>query len=224
MIKSAMPDKRFEPAAPGQLKLLRESISGHCHRVELFLHVLGLDYEKIEIHVSAGETRTDEFRKLNALMQVPVLWHGARLICDSNAILYYLAHEFEAWMWWPRDIELASQVQRWLSVAAGELLVGPVVARRITVFNRDFDQRKAIEASDRFLRFLDDHLAGRQYLVGRSPTVADIAIYTYTAHAPEGAISLAPYANVRRWLSTIEAWPSFIPMEKRGIPPPLNCG
>jgi glutathione S-transferase len=153
---------------------------------------------------------------------VPVLLHGSNVICDSNAILCYLAYQFEAWNWWPQEPDLVWQIQRWMSVAAGELLAGPVIARRITVYKRDFDQRRAIAASNRFLAFLDGHLCDKTYLVNNAPTVADIAIYTYTAHAPEGAISLKPFNHVRNWLRRIESWPRFIGMQPSRIPEPLN--
>jgi len=52
----------------------------------------------------------------------------------------------------------------------------------------------------KFFKQLDAHLDGRCWLVGDGPTIADIAIYSYTAHAPEGGISLAPYPNIRRLL------------------------
>lgn len=209
-------------ARPGELKLLRERISGHCHRVELFLRVLGLRHETVDIDLHEGEAKTAAFRQLNPLMQVPVLIHGPRIICDSNAILSYLTVEFEAWNWWPQDALLHSGVQRWLSVAAGELLNGPVTARRITVYNRDFDQTRAIAASTRFLTFLEAHLLENLYLVNDVPTVADIALYAYTAHAPEGGISLQSYPAVRKWLGRIESWPAFVPMPKSAIPSPLN--
>jgi glutathione S-transferase len=209
-------------ARTGELKLLRENISGHCHRVELFLRVLGLPYETVDIDLHNGEARTAQFKLLNPLMQVPVLIHGPRAICDSNAILSYLTLEFEAWNWWPNDPFFHSQIQRWLSIAAGELLIGPVTARRIVVYNRDFDQARAIAASTRFLSFLDDHLYQKAYLVNGVPTVADIAIYTYTAHAPEGGISLLPYPSIRAWLLRIEAWPAFVSMPQSAVPAPLN--
>jgi hypothetical protein len=70
-----------------ELKLVRERISGHCHRVELCLRVLGLRCETIDIDLYGGHARTTTFRRLNPLMQVLVLVHGPKVICDSNAIL-----------------------------------------------------------------------------------------------------------------------------------------
>jgi glutathione S-transferase len=59
---------------------------------------------------------------------------------------------------------------------------------------------------------LEGHLTGRRFLVGEAPTIADVAIYTYTAHAPEGGVSLEPYPAIRGWLERIEALPGFVPM------------
>lgn len=64
---------------------------------------------------------------------------------------------------------------------------------------------------------LDQELAKRKFLTGATPTIADIAMYSYTAHAPEGGVSLEPYANIRAWLARIEALPGFVPM-KRSAP------
>ena len=59
---------------------------------------------------------------------------------------------------------------------------------------------------------VDPHLATRRFLVGEEPTIADLAAYSYTAHASEGGVSLEPYDNVRAWLARIEALGGFVPM------------
>ena len=61
---------------------------------------------------------------------------------------------------------------------------------------------------------LDGYLKDRAFLVGDAPTIADIALYSYTAHAPEGGVALEPYAQVRAWLARIEALPGFVPMAR----------
>jgi glutathione S-transferase len=212
-------ESRFGPAPSGELRLFREPLSGHCHRVELFIRVLGLKCEMIDIDVQKGEAQSTAFRRLNGLMEVPVLWHGNRLLADSSAILCYLALRFDGrGRWLPRDPYEMSQVQRWLSIAAGELLNGPVTARRIKLFGLPFDEARALRESMRLFRFLDEHLQSRSYLVGLSPTIADIALYTYTAHAPEGGVRLDSYKNICRWLNLIESWPAFVAMRKSAVP------
>jgi glutathione S-transferase len=53
-------------------------------------------------------------------------------------------------------------------------------------------------------------------LTGPTPTIADVAMYTYTAHAPEGGLSLESYGNIRAWLARVEALPGFVPMLRSG--------
>jgi glutathione S-transferase len=60
---------------------------------------------------------------------------------------------------------------------------------------------------------MEAHLtASAGFLAGAGPTIADVALYTYTAHAGEGHISLDPYPQIRAWLARIEALPGFVPM------------
>jgi glutathione S-transferase len=54
-------------------------------------------------------------------------------------------------------------------------------------------------------------------LVANKITLADFAIYSYVAHAPEGDVSLAPYPNVRRWLHNMETLKGFVPMQATKI-------
>jgi glutathione S-transferase len=66
---------------------------------------------------------------------------------------------------------------------------------------------------------MNTHLADTPYLAAPHPTLADLACYSYTAHAPEGGLSLQAYPAVRGWLSRIEALPRFEPMPASPLPP-----
>jgi glutathione S-transferase len=61
-------------------------------------------------------------------------------------------------------------------------------------------------------------LAGRAFLAHDAATIADLACYSYVAHAPEGGISLDPYPNIRAWLARVEALPGFVPMPRSPVP------
>jgi glutathione S-transferase len=65
---------------------------------------------------------------------------------------------------------------------------------------------------------MDAHLTGRRVLVGADPTIADIAAYSYVAHAPEGGVGLADYPAIRAWLARIEALPGFVAMPASKLP------
>src|SRR5688500_14527052 len=114
------------------LRLYGSRLSGHSHRAELFLSLLGLRYERLEVDLLGGEQKRTAFLAKNAFGQVPVLEDGELTLADSNAILVYLALRYDSEQrWLPREPAQAGQVQRWLSVAAGPLVAGPGMARLI---------------------------------------------------------------------------------------------
>ena len=188
-------------------------ISGHAHRVRLFASLAGIPHEVIDVDLKAGEHKEAAFLALNPFAQVPVIEDGETVVCDSNAILVYLARRY-APQYIPEDPQGEAEVQRFLTLAAGELAFGPARARLITVFGAPFDAELCKGIAAKLLSKLEGHLEGRKYLVGASPTIADVAIYSYTAHAPEGGVALEPYPNVQRWLSAIESLPGFVAMPK----------
>jgi glutathione S-transferase len=194
------------------IRLYHHPLSGHAHRVRLFLSLLGLPFETVEVDLLKGEQKRPEYLAMNPFGQVPVIQDGALTLSDSNAILTYLALRYDtSGHWLPRDPVSAALVQRWLSQAAGSLVNGPGNARVNVLFQRPHDPRCADIAAALFKR-MDDHLATQAYLVGEQPTIADIAMYSYTAHAPEGGVSLQPYAHLRAWLQRLEALPGFVGM------------
>lgn len=204
-----MPASR--PARP--IKLYRFALSGHSHRAEMFLSMLGLPFEGIDVDLVRGEQKRPEFLALNCFGQVPVIDDDGCVVADSNAILVYLAQRYAPPGWLPRNAAGAAQVQRWLSVAAGPLAFGPARARVVQLFRRTADTREEIERAHALFGVIEQNLqAGGPFITGGTPTIADLALYSYTAHAPEGNVSLDGYAALRAWLRRIEALPGFVPM------------
>lgn len=188
-------------------------MSGHCHRVELMLRMLKLEFHYEE--VSRADFSSPAFLGLNPLGQVPVLKDNNLVLADSNAILVYLATTYDAArVWYPNIPAIAVQIQRWLSIAAGELRFGPAMARAIRLSVRSGDIGAAQKIAERLMTFMNAHLAERNFLSDGSPTIADLACYSYIAVAPEGGISLEPYSHIRAWLERIEALPGFTPMPR----------
>jgi glutathione S-transferase len=192
-------------------------LSGHTHRVANFLAILRRPYRLEPAPMDVRQTPA--FRALNPLGQIPVLQDGDVVLSDSCAILVYLAKRYAPGSpWLPEEPVPAAHVQRWLAIAAGELKYGPAAARVITVWKSPGDLAAAHAIAARLLRFMEGHLAGTSFLAADHPTIADIACYSYIAHAPEGGVSLAEYKHVRAWLSRVEAIPGFQPMPSSPIP------
>lgn len=199
-------------------KLHRHALSGHAHRAQLFLSILGLPTELLDVDLANGAHKQADFLEKNIFGQVPVLEDGDVTIADSIAILVYLAKKYDkSGHWYPIAPELAAEVQRFLSVAAGQQASGPAAARLVNVFGAQLDHERAKSIAEQLLTTLNQHLASRDWLVGQHATIADLANYTYIAHAPEGEVSLENYPHVRAWLTRIERLPGFVPMQASAV-------
>ena len=193
------------------LTLHRMTLSGHSHRAEAFLHLLGLPYKGVDVDLLAGAHKTPAFLSLNPFGQVPVLQDGDVTLADSNAILVYLAARYGGPRWHVTEPVAAARIQRWLSVASGELLHGAGLARIAVLFKRDMDTAPLIARAHALLGLMEGTLGQTPFLAGANATIADLANYGYTARAPEGNVALADYPNVRAWLGRVEALPGFLP-------------
>src|SRR5204862_4099494 len=110
---------------------------------------------------------------------------------------------------------------------------GPARARANAIFKRSADPRCPDIAATLFAR-MESQLSTQDWLAAATPTIADVALYSYTAHAPEGGISLEPYPKLRAWLARVEALPGFVdvprqpaaagaPGDVRNLPPRRAC-
>jgi glutathione S-transferase len=201
-----------------RLQLHDFELSGHCHRVRLMMSLLGLPFDTIPVDLAGGEHKRAPFLSINPFGQVPVLTDGDIRIADSTAILTYLVRRYGGDSWLPTDPVKAAEVQRWLSVSSGELAFGPAQARAALLFGFPYAVEPATALGHALLKSMNGHLASNRFLAGSEPTVADVACYAYTAHAPEGRISLDPYPNVKAWLARVESLPGFVAMPRSPIP------
>ena len=200
----------MQPVTP--IKLYRNPLSGHAHRAELFLSLLDLPYTLIDVDLAAGQHKQPEFLTLNPFGQIPVIDDNGTVVADSNAILVYLATKYGDERWLPRDPYGAARVQRWLSVAAGEVTHGPAAARVGKCFGFPVDMAAATKLAEGLFAVMERLLEAHPFLAGEGVTVADVACYSYIARAPEGGIDLGPYPMIRAWLARVEALPRFVPM------------
>ena len=192
------------------MKLYFHPISGHAHRARLFLSLIGADVEIVDVDLAKGQHKSSEYLTLNRFGQVPLLDDDGVIVPDSNAIMIYAAKKFGRTDWLPEDPAAAAAVQRWLSVAAGQIAFGPAAARLVTIFNAGFNPEEVIGRAHAILKVIEAELVGRQWIAADHPTIADVALYSYIARAPEGNVDLSAYANVNAWLGRIEALPGFV--------------
>jgi glutathione S-transferase len=205
-----------KPAHP--IRLYGNPISGHVHRVRLFLTLLDLPFEEIQVDFASGEHKRPEFIAISPFGQLPVIEDGTVTLADSNAILVYLALTYDASRrWLPADVRTQAEVQRWFSAAAGPLAHGAAVARVAALFKRP-DDPQARKTAAALFEVMDRHLAAREWLAAPQATIADLSMYAYTAHAPEGGVALEPWPRLRTWLQRVEALPRFVGMVRSPVP------
>jgi glutathione S-transferase len=199
------------------MKLYHHPLSGHSHRAHLFLSLLGVQHDMVLVDLAKGAHKAPEFLKINPFGQVPVLDDNGTIVTDSVAILVYLAKKLKRSDWLPEEPLAAAKVQKWLSVAAGEIAYGPAAARLITVFKANFRPEEVLTRAHHVLKQIDTTLEQQNFIVGANPTIADVALYSYIASAPEGNVDLSAYAHVLAWLKRIEALPGFVGFQKTPV-------
>ena len=193
------------------LRLYDYAASCNCYKVRLLLAQLGLQYERVPIDIFAGDTLTDEYRRINPARTTPVLETDHGYLAESNAILTYLAQGTPLL---PDDPFELAQVIRWLIFEQTDVIPTLGGLRfRLLVGRLNPDDEDAFRRRDgahKVLALLDGHLAEREFLVGDRYTIADIAVYGYTHLAHEANLDLDAYVHVRRWFRRVEAQPGHI--------------
>lgn len=205
------------------MRLYDFELSGNCYKVRLLLGMLGLDYERVPVDSSKGETQTPAFKTLNPRGQIPVLEDGDLRFWDSLAILVYLARRCgdparAGGPWLPADAVGEARVMQWLALSENELLYGLARARSVLRFGRSFDLAACQAEGRAGLDVLEGRLQDRDWLEGEVATIADIACYPYAALADEAGVALGPYPAVRAWLERFAALPAYHTMPGLEIP------
>ena len=191
-------------------------VSGNCYKVRLLLAHLGIPYERRKVDVVDRSNRPELLGGLNPALRVPTLvLDDGRPLAESGAILWYFG---EGSRFVPDDRYLRAQVLQWMFFEQYDHEPAIAVVRfwvaysgRAEEFADRVEERR--EAGYRALDAIERHLAGREFLVGDSPTLADIALYAYTHVADEGGFDLGRYAAVRAWLGRVAAMPGHVPID-----------
>jgi glutathione S-transferase len=189
--------------------------SGNGYKCRLLLHQLGLGYERVELDILQGETRTPEFLARNPNGRVPALeLDDGTVLTESNAIMFYLA---DGTPFLPSERLARAQVLQWLFFEQYSHEPFIAVARFIHHFLPDDSPRRAelprLEQGGRAaLRVMEQRLATHPFLAADRYTIADIGLYAYTHVAGEGGFDLDDYPAVQAWLGRVEATPRHIPI------------
>lgn len=188
--------------------------SGNAYRAALMLNLIGADWQPLFIEFFKGATRTPEYRAaINEMGEAPVLVHGAKKLSQSGVILTYLAERSGKFL--PRSEDERLEAMRWI-IFDNQKVNGCLGPYR---FLLNFAKPKGDPAVLEFLKarahgalaIVDKRLAGRPYLLGPAPTIADISMVGYLYYPADefGFDIAAQYKNIAAWLGRIKALPSW---------------
>jgi len=189
--------------------------SGNGYKVRLLLRQLGIQFERVEVDILRGATRTPDFLGKNSNGRIPVLEISAEeRLAESNAILFYLA---EGTAFLPKARWQRAKVLEWLFFEQYSHEPNIATSRFwIKFVGLNDERRAALEQKQRLgyaaLAVMEQHLAARAFFVADTYTIADIALYAYTHVAHEGGFDLGLYPAVRQWLERIRSQPGHVPI------------
>jgi glutathione S-transferase len=194
-------------------RLYCAGVSGNAYKAALMLNLAGCDWEPVVLDFLGGATRQEGFREeINELGEIPVLEHGARRLSQSGAILTYLAEK--TGRFGGRDEDEKLEILRWILFdnhkftsyfATLRFLVGIQKTGETPV--TEFLRGRAQSA----FGMVEKHLAGREFLLGDRPTIADISMVGYLYYTEETGLDRAPFPNITGWAKRIAALPGWAP-------------
>lgn len=192
-----------------------DSLSGNCYKIQLLASLLQVPLQWIELNILKGDTQTAEFLKKNPLGKIPVLETAAgEIICESNAILHYLADQH---LIAGKDSISKAKVLQWQFFEQYSHEPYIAVARFINFYlglpvERLEEYKQKQQGGHKALAHMEQQLKQSPFLVGSELTLADISLYAYTHVAEQGGFDLNQYPAILDWIERIESLPNYQPM------------
>lgn len=200
-------------------------------KVSIMLEETGLAYEAHTVRFEHQDQLSPAFLSLNPNNKIPAILdpHGPGgqplALFESGAILIYLAEKTGQFM--PLDAVARYETLQWLMFQMGG--VGPMFGQ-LGFFHRfagkDYEDKRPrdryVAEAQRLLKVLDQRLEGRDWIMGRDYTIADIAILPWVRnlvgfYEAADIVGWEQYGQLRR---VLEKWQER-PAVQRGleIPP-----
>jgi len=198
------------------LRLYDNLSSGNGYKVRLLLRQLGIPFDRVDLDITRGESRTAEFLERNPNGRIPVLeLDSGAFLWESNAILYYLA---DSTAFFPKSRVARSRALQWMffeqyshepyiAVVRHWIHTGLSAGREAEIEERRSRGHAALGVMQR-------HLADHEYFVDDRYSIADIALYAYTHVAHEGGFDLSGYPAIGVWLDRVRTQPGHTPIDE----------
>lgn len=182
--------------------------SGHSYKVALMMQLTGYAWQPVFVDFFGGATRSPEYRALNEMAEAPVFTEDGCQLTQSGVILLHLAtrtgqfdgdrDEILRWLFW--DNHKGSSQFGALRFLMNFL---PPDKRPLEVIAWLQGRCRAA------LTTLEGHLAGRDWLVGAQPTIADLSCCSYLYYPEPFGFDRADWPQIDAWLGRIQSLPGW---------------
>ena len=150
-------------------------------RARWTLQELNVEFEAVTVNLIAGEHRSPAFLKINPAGKLPALVDGDMVLTESIAIVLYLAEKYPDRGLIPTDLQERAQLMRWLLFTTTEL-EQPLwrISRHTAIYPEDkrlpADVALARDDFAAMVKVAEEHMRGREFIVGDTVTVADFVL------------------------------------------------
>ena len=189
--------------------------SGNGYKVRLLLAQLEIPFQRIELDIEQGESRSEQFLARNPNGRIPLLeLEDGTCLAESNAIQWYLA---EGTRFLPEDTLARAQALQWMFFE--QYSHEPFIAVLRHWMHTGLDPSRKSQVTEKrkggyeALSVMEAHLHLRDFFAGGRYSIADIALYAYTHVAHEGGFDLAAYPAVNAWLERVRGQANHVPIE-----------
>ncbi|MEY2654624.1 MAG: Glutathione S-transferase GstB [Pseudomonadota bacterium] len=199
------------------IQIHADPITVNCRKVLAGFKLIGAPYELVHVDYFKGEHRQEPYLSLNPNASVPAMTDGDFTLWESNAMLQYAADKVGNEAVYPRDLQTRADINRWLQwegshwfpacyVFLVENCVKPLLGGQpdpavLTAQAETFHKLAGI---------LDRRLAGRTWIVGNGPTLADIVLAAPMHLHGWQQLPLNDHPNLKRWLlDSVEKLPCW---------------
>ena len=199
------------------MQVYADPITINCRKVLAGLDMLAAPFELKHVDYFKAEQKSAAFTAINPNQSLPALVDGDLVLWESNAILQYAADKVGDDARYPRDPKARADINRWMLwetsswfpscyVFLVENCVKPLLGSQPDAAVLD---AQAVQFH-KLAGILDARLAGRDWVAGKGPTIADIALAAPMHLHGWQQLPLGDHPNVKRWLTQgVERLPSW---------------
>ncbi|HEC71888.1 MAG TPA: glutathione S-transferase [Roseobacter sp.] len=195
------------------IKLYCFGESGNAYKAALALQLSGLDWEPVKVDFFGGETRTPDYRtSINNMGEAPVMVDGDVRLTQSGVIQDYVSEK--SGKFGGKNADERREILRWVLWDNHKLSSNAGMTRFLLNFLPEDKRPKEVIS---FMQgrltaayaVLNDHLDGREWIIGDQITNADLSCCGYLYYPEPFGFDRKDWPNIDAWLSRLSETPGW---------------